>query len=380
MQEAKAQIAALDTSEFPALPRPVVQVGPNAQAGATRCDLVAADPYDGNRVAEGVINGLVNTRLAIRLCTEAVTRDPINPRLQFQLGRVLSIREQWDEAEHYLIKAGEQGYPIALSARAGMYRLGYGRPQSFEFAAWLYGQAAQLGDIAGQFNLGKLYQEGWGVEQSDTAALAWYHKVASVNFPPALDSLGNMYKEGIGVPQNLEVAAGYYRRAAEYGSSNAMDNLAKLYREGEGVPQDFAESVRLFNLAIERGNIFSPAQLGRMYRKGWGVDPNPQRALELFELSAERGFSGAWLQLGEMYESGETGSQDPGEAYFRYLVAQKIALERRQNDPTFLESQTRAAQMAGRLPGAVRQQQERRAEQWVALNGASMRRARHAFQ
>ena len=73
-------------------------------------------------------------------------------------------------------------------------------------------------------------------------------------------------------------------------------------------------------------------------------------------------------------------THDPGEAYFRYLVAQLIALERRQNDPTYLDAQTRAAQMAGRLPGALRQQQERRAEQWVALNGASLRRARHAFQ
>jgi uncharacterized caspase-like protein/TPR repeat protein len=380
VEEAKARIAALDTREFPALPRPVVEVSPAAHAGATPCDLVAADPFDPNRVGEGVINGLVNTRLAIRLCTEAVTKDPGNPRLEFQLGRVLSIREQWDEAEHYLVKAGEKGYPIALSARAGMYRLGYGRPQSFEFAAYLYGQAAQLGDTVGQFNLGKFYQEGWGVEQSYPNALAWYHKVASVNYPPALDSLGNMYKDGVGVPQNLEVAAGYYRRAAEHGSSNAMDNLAKLYREGEGVPEDFGEAVRLFNLAIERGNIFSPHQLGRMYRKGWGVEQNPHKAFELFQLSAERGFEGAWLQLGEMYESGEAGKQDLGEAYFHYLVAQMTALARRENDPTYVESQTRAEAMARRIPASIAREQERRAEQWVALNGASMRRARHAFQ
>jgi len=380
VEQAKARVAALDTSEFPALPQPIVEVSPDAKAGATACDMVAADPDDPYRVAEGVISGLVNTRLAVRLCTEALAKDRGNPRLEFQLGRVLKIREQWDEAEHYLIRAGEKGYAIALSARAGIYRLGYGRPQSFELAAYLYGQAAQLGDTSGQFSLGKFYQEGWGVPQDLTTALAWYHQAASVNFAPALDSLGNMYRDGIGVPQNPEVAAGYYRRGSEHGSSNAMDNLAKLYRSGTGVEENLDEAVRLFNLAIERGNIFSPAQLARMYRKGWGVEKDPSKAFELYRLSAERGFSGAWLRLGEMYESGEASRQDLGEAYFNYLVAQKIALERRKNDPVFVESQERAGQIAGQLPDQLRRQQERRAEQWLALNGQSLRRARHAFE
>jgi TPR repeat protein len=153
-----------------------------------------------------------------------------------------------------------------------------------------------------------------------------------------------------------------------------------MYRSGTGVEQDLDESVRLFNGAIERGNIFAPAQLARMYRNGWGVEKSAGKAFELYQLSAERGFSGAWLSLGEMHESGEAGRQDPGEAYFNYLVAQKIALERRKDDPNFKESQERAGQIAGRLADPVRRQQERRAEQWVALNGQSLRFARHAFQ
>ena len=380
VEDARARILELDASELPILPQPAVKLIAESKAGVTPCDLVAADPFDANRTADGVVNGLVNTRLAVRLCTEALSKEPENPRLSFQLGRILSLREQWDEAEHYLVRAGNKGYAIAFSARASIYHLGYGRPQDFELAAHLYGQAARLGDIVGQFRLGKLHQEGWGVEQSYERALDWYNKAALASYPPALDSLGSMYRSGLGVEQDFIAAAEHYRKGAQHGSSNALDNLAKLYRSGDGVPEDMGEAVRLFTLAIERGNIFSPAQLARMYRKGWGVKQDLNKARELFDLSAQRGFAGAWLRLGEMHQKGESVPADPGEAYFHYLVAQKIALERRQNDPVFAESRSRAEEMARLVPASLRREQERRADRWVALNGQPLRYARHAFQ
>lgn len=378
--DARAMLENIRYRGLPELPQPTLRRTIGIPLQATDCDLVAAAPHDANRIAEGVINGLVNTRLAIRACTEAVTADPENPRLQFQLARVLDLRELWDEAEHYYIKAGEQRYPIAFSARADLYQKGIARPRDLDFAFELHDRAATLGDLSGELNVAKFYLEGWGVGQSVEAAIIFYERAAAKDFPAAWDSLGTLYSRdqyGIADPAR---AVGYYRRAAELGNNNAINSLARAYLTGNGVERDYDEAVSLFEAAIERGNIFAPYHLARMYRDGWGIEQDFAKAAELYRLAGERGFSGGWIELAALYEAGQGVPQDLSEAYFWFYVAREMALQRSANDPVYRAAQERAGELARSMTLAERIAIERRAENWLGLNGPAMRRARSAFQ
>ena len=378
--DARAMLENIRFRGLPELPQPTLRRTIGIPLQATDCDLVAAAPHDANRIGEGVINGLVNTRLAIRACTQAVTADPENPRLQFQLGRVLDLREQWDEAEHYYIKAAEQRYPIAFSSRANLYQTGVPRPRDFDFAFELHDRAATLGDLSGELNVAKFYLEGWAVAQSTESAIIFYERAAAKDFPAAWDSLGTLYsREQYGVADPVR-AVGYYRRAAELGNNNAINSLARAYLAGNGVERDYDEAVALFEAAIERGNIFAPYHLARMYRDGWGIEQDLAKAAELYRMAGERGFSGGWIELAALYETGQGVPEDLGEAYFWFYVAREMALQRSADDPVYKAAQERADEVAQSLTRAQRFAVERRAENWLGLNGPAMRRARTAFQ
>ena len=175
-------------------------------------------------------------------------------------------------------------------------------------------------------------------------------------------------------------AVGYYRRAADHGNNNAINSLARAYLSGTGIGRDDDEAVPLFEAAIERGNVFAPYHLARMYRDSWRIVQDPAKVAELYRLAGERGFSGGWVELGALYENGQGVPQDPGEAYFYLYIAREMALQRSANDPVYKAAQERASELASGLTLAQRFALDRRAEQWLGLNGPAMRRARTAFQ
>lgn len=79
----------------------------------TACDRVAAHTEDPNKVAPGVSESAVDLPTAIAACRSDVARDPENPRLTYQLGRVLAYDGQIDEALPNLEKAVAAAYPQA---------------------------------------------------------------------------------------------------------------------------------------------------------------------------------------------------------------------------------------------------------------------------
>ncbi|MEO1019795.1 MAG: caspase family protein, partial [Pseudomonadota bacterium] len=338
-EQARHMLAAIADSGLPTLPQPVEMRTVGLSNEVTRCDMLAAHPFDQNRVTEGILGALVNTREAIRECTKSLAEDKGNPRLQYQLARTLHLREQWDEAEYYYVLASEQNYPIAYTSRASLYQDGVGRPQNLDLMFSLTEQGAELGDLGAENNMGRFYLEGWGAESSLGAAIEYWQRAAAKKFPPSLDSLGTLYSRGRHIEPDYAKAVDYYQRAATVGSSNAMNSLARLYLQGKGVEKDVDKAIKYFNLAIERGNIFAPYHLAKVYRTGWGVDQDINRAIELYEISAERGFSGAWVELGNIYRDGEGVPQDLEEAYRSYYIAKEIAVARSATDPVYEQAQ-----------------------------------------
>ena len=100
----------------------VVSITPaplSAEEEITRCDVLASHPLDPDRITDGVSSSNVFREEAIAACRAAVTRDPENPRLNYQLGRVYFYDGQVEKALPHLEQAAGAGY------RQAQFVLGY---------------------------------------------------------------------------------------------------------------------------------------------------------------------------------------------------------------------------------------------------------------
>ena len=80
----------------------------------TGCDRLASHPDDPLRVAPGVERGEIDLPAAIAACELAVARDPANPRLRYQLGRVYGYSGQGEKGFEHREAAVATNYPQAL--------------------------------------------------------------------------------------------------------------------------------------------------------------------------------------------------------------------------------------------------------------------------
>ncbi|MBY0544294.1 MAG: sel1 repeat family protein, partial [Gammaproteobacteria bacterium] len=123
-------------------------------------------------------------------------------------------------AQHYLAVIYD---PFRVSAYASKIEITKNLEKAVE---WLI-KAADNGDRAAQFDLGKKYEEGCGVEKSEEKAMEWLAKVAE-NYPEAQFYLGVKYQEGRGVKKNEAKAFELLNHAANKGHKEALAYLQAL--------------------------------------------------------------------------------------------------------------------------------------------------------
>lgn len=144
-----------------------------------------------------------------------------------------------DVAQHWMLKAAEQGYVPAQAGMGEMYLVNHIRgpvPNYADADRWLR-LAATQGDAEAQFWLGVGYERGYFGTIDHEESFRWLQKAAAQELPDAQFRLGQMYEEGEGVPKNNEKAAYWFRRAADHfsdisGVFGAEIQLAYMYREG----------------------------------------------------------------------------------------------------------------------------------------------------
>ncbi|CAM6092260.1 unnamed protein product [Calypogeia fissa] len=152
-----------------------------------------------------------------------------------------------DKALDSFLKGAVRGCAAAM-VDAGLLLWEMGRRE--EGIQW-YKQAADLGDPAGQCNLGLAYLQ----EPSDPVEAAkWFHRAALAGHVRAQYSLALCLQQGRGVERNLVRAARWYLRAAEGGSTRAMYNTALCFLGGEGLLRDFREARRWMRRAALAGH------------------------------------------------------------------------------------------------------------------------------
>ena len=123
----------------------------------------------------------------------------------------------------------------------------------YESAVRQYRQAAERGDAAAQFDLGRSYELGTGVPKDLEQAAQWYRKAAEQGHSEAQFKLGLCHESGSGVPKDPEQAAKWYRQAAEHGHAGAQYKLGECHESGFGVPKDLGQAAEWYRKAAEQG-------------------------------------------------------------------------------------------------------------------------------
>lgn len=209
--------------------------------------------------------------------------------------------------------------------------------------------AAEGGDAAAAWRMGRLYAEGLEVEQDWLEAARWYRKSAQGGDPQGQYQLGRLFEEGKGVGQDWKQAAEWYRRAAEQGYADAEWKLGLCFRDGHGVSKDAiwakiwlekaarhgqseakealerlgaaADPTAADRMAAEGGDAEAQCRMGRRCLEGDGVEKDEAAGAEWYRKSAEQGHAEAQCRWGDCLRLGRGVAQDAAAAERWYLAA-----------------------------------------------------------
>ena len=182
-------------------------------------------------------------------------------------------------------------------------------------------EAAEKGDTAAQFEMGRVYQQGSGVPKDYAQAADWYAKAAAAGHAAAEDRLGELYEFGLGVEKDVSKAVALYRKAAEAGDPVGQLDLGTAYMKGSGVPQDYSQALAWYMKSAAQGNPKAQYDIGAMYMKGVGVAKDYSVAMQWFKKSADAGEARGQFAMGYMYQMGWGVEQDFARAMMWYEKA-----------------------------------------------------------
>lgn len=139
----------------------------------TQCDLLASAPDDFGRPAglAGVEVDEIDVGKARDACAAELAERPGEPRLAYQMARVLMASGEDDEAAGLVRRAAAAGHPRALT-ELGLLSRSSDPAKAVAFFAY----AAGLGDGEGMFRFAEALLYGVGVSRDPEEALFWYER------------------------------------------------------------------------------------------------------------------------------------------------------------------------------------------------------------
>ena len=233
----------------------------SAPAFADPCDDLASSPYDTTRPAgiKGVEPDKIDVAKALPACTAAYELAKDDPRIGFQLGRVLLASGDAAKSKALFETAMKAGHAAAA------VNYGAAVEDTDPKAAFdAYTMAAEAGNALGQYNLGVAYKDGIGTEPDGKKAIEWTTKSAEQGDPWAAYNLAVIFDEADLTPRDMPKAVAYYRKAIEGGVVDAMVNLAFVLEKGDGVPVDREGAILLFEQAAATGDVEAKSNFDRL--------------------------------------------------------------------------------------------------------------------
>jgi tetratricopeptide (TPR) repeat protein len=127
----------------------------------TECDRQASHGDDPWHVAPPREKKDINFDTAIPACLEALKKDPENPRLNYQMGRLHGYSGQWQKGMPYRLKAVEAKYPQSLFVIGWLYLSGdtIDKKDPCKTVA-MWRESAKLNRLAAQVGLPHYYKLG----------------------------------------------------------------------------------------------------------------------------------------------------------------------------------------------------------------------------
>ena len=211
--------------------------------------------------------------------------------------------KDYDKALFWLHASAEQDYFPAKR------ELGYYAGDDSESAKWYYCAALQK-------SVASIREKNVDVAaelMSESAEL--YREAAALGNVCAQYELGQCYRYGRGVKENLRNAVDWYFKSATQGNFMAQTALDEIYDKWDiGIAQEMLAATNWEAKAKEQNDAGAQCNLGKCYLYGWGVERNPQEAVTWLKKSAEQGFAEAQYRLADCYMYGRGVEQDREEA------------------------------------------------------------------
>lgn len=142
----------LDAKQWLELVRIMLQGPPSGEPdenGSTECDHLAADPEDKTKRGDGrnwaAETDLTLTERAIEACVAALENAPEEPRLQYQMGRLLWLMGEQEQSKAFAEAATAKNYPAAQALKAEMILAANNTYDGFVDAYLLLEQSAKSG-------------------------------------------------------------------------------------------------------------------------------------------------------------------------------------------------------------------------------------------
>ncbi|KAK9119807.1 hypothetical protein Scep_017900 [Stephania cephalantha] len=201
---------------------------------------------------------------------------------RFKHGRG-GVRPNMDKALESFLKGAARGSSLAM-VDAGLV---YWEAGKREEGVRLYRMAAELGDPAGQCNLGISYLQA--ETQNLKEAVKWLYKSSSAGYVRAQYQLALCLHQGRGVECNIKEAAKWYLRAAEGGYVRAMYNTSLCYTAGEGLVRSHRQARKWMKRAADHGHSKAQFEHGlALFSEG-----EMMKAVVYLELATRGGEAGA---------------------------------------------------------------------------------------
>lgn len=157
--------------------------------------------------------------------------------------------------------------------------------------------AAEAGDRAAQFMVGRIYTRNGGVPVDVQRSIHWYERAVAQGAYQAANNLGIIYRFGEGVPVDMAKAAAYFRIAADGGMANGCYMLGVHLEQGQGVEKDLREALHWYEQADAARDKNT---LNHESRRDLGV----RLELAQLRLKADEGDPRAMMGLADWYSGG----------------------------------------------------------------------------
>ncbi len=195
---------------------------------------------------------------------------------------VAKYRDSMDE----LLELGQGEDPFAAYLLGSVY-LNPPFDDRSEASQWLR-KAANEGNAAAQFTLGRYLRSGEFKANDGGEAMKWFRTAADAGYAEAEHELGDSYYFGLlGLEADVFKAGEWYRKAAEKGHAKSQVELGELYETGlNGFSRDDVESLKWVRKAAEQGFAEGQYNLGLSYRSGHRVRKDLVEALKWYILAS----------------------------------------------------------------------------------------------